>query len=356
MSLEVSVKKKFKGFSLDVSFYNEGHCLGILGASGCGKSMTLRCIAGIEKPDEGRILLNGNVLFDSNLKINLKPQVRKVGYLFQNYALFPTMTVSENIGVGIQLPQEEKSANINEYLERFQLTGMENKYPAELSGGQQQRVALARILAYRPDMIMLDEPFSALDSFLRDSLQRELQDMLKDYKGDVIIVSHSRDEIYKFCDKLVVMDSGKQLLTGDTKAIFVNPRVMEAARLTGCKNISPIKKLGDYELVALDWDVRLRTAIPIGPQIRYVGIRAHNILPSIIPDNENTIPVICTGLSELPFEYEYLLKNKWNEKGKELWWKVNKGQVNKGQGNTLHTTESTPDYVTLPKEALMLLE
>jgi molybdate transport system ATP-binding protein len=350
MSLEVNIKKKFKGFSLDVSFYHEGRCMGILGASGSGKSMTLKCIAGIEKPDEGKIVLDDKVLFDSSLKINQKPQQRKIGYLFQNYALFPNMTVNDNIGVSLRLSQEAKRVCIQEFLERFQLKGLGNRYPSELSGGQQQRVALARILAYYPDMILLDEPFSALDSSLRDSLQRELLNILEDYKGDVILVSHSRDEIYKFCDRLSIMTSGKQLQNGNTKDIFINPIHMEAARLTGCKNISPIKKIGDYELMALDWDIKLKTSVPIGNQIRYVGIRAHSIQPSLISEEENSMPIYCKGYTESIFENEYMLHNKLSAQKKELWWKVAK--QNKGSSAKDRTL---PDAITLPKEELMLL-
>lgn len=351
MPLEVKIQKRLKGFYLDVSFFHDGRCMGILGASGCGKSMTLKCIAGIDKPDEGRIILNDKVLYDSKAKVNLKPQVRKVGYLFQNYALFPNMTVTENIGVGLHTTKDEQSTIVKEYLERFHLEGLGKRYPSELSGGQQQRVALARILAYQPDMIMLDEPFSALDSFLKDSLQRELLDILKDYRGEVIIVSHSRDEIYKFCDKLTCMDAGKQILSGNTKEIFVNPQLMEAARLTGCKNISPIKKLNNYELIALDWDVKLQTATPINDEIRFVGIRAHSLQLSSTANAEtiNSMSIECVGNSESPFEYEYVIKNRFNSKSKELLWKVSKksGSIDFG-------IES--NCITLPKEDLMLLK
>src|SRR5665647_158256 len=144
MSLLVNIKKKFKGFTLDVHFETGEGYLGILGASGSGKSMTLKCIAGIETPDEGRIILNGRVLYDSENKINLKPQSRNIGYLFQNYALFPNMTVEDNIGAGIKLPRNEKKQKINELIKTIHLQGLEHKYPSMLSGGQQQRVALAR--------------------------------------------------------------------------------------------------------------------------------------------------------------------------------------------------------------------
>ena len=168
MSLKVHIHSKLKGFELKVDFETNGKPMGILGASGCGKSMTLKCIAGIMTPDEGYIELRGKVLFDSKNKINLKPQDRKVGYLFQNYALFPNMTVAQNIAVGIRGSKSEKTEVVTKMLHNFHLQGLEKRYPSQLSGGQQQRVALARILAYEPDALLLDEPFSALDAYLKE--------------------------------------------------------------------------------------------------------------------------------------------------------------------------------------------
>ena len=173
LQLGVEIKKKLKEFDLDISFSAGKGCLGILGPSGCGKSMTLKSIAGIVTPDSGRIALQyakgeaagGRVLYDSALKINEKPQMRRVGYLFQNYALFPNMSVEENIAVGLK-GMEKKKAKVGEMIERFRLTGLEKRYPGQLSGGQQQRVALARILAYEPEALLLDEPFSAMDTYL----------------------------------------------------------------------------------------------------------------------------------------------------------------------------------------------
>ncbi len=182
MSLEVRIRKKFKGFFLDVDFVQEGGCMGILGASGCGKSMTLKCIAGIETPDEGRICLDGEILFDSKKKINKRPQDRNVGFLFQNYALFPTMTVEENIACGIRERKKRKEI-VREQIGRFRLEGLEDHRPAQLSGGQQQRVALARMLAGSPRLILLDEPFSALDTFLRDQMHQEMKKIIRDFPG-----------------------------------------------------------------------------------------------------------------------------------------------------------------------------
>ena len=208
MGIAVDIRKKLGDFNLDIRFSSDAKRIGILGPSGCGKSMTLKCIAGIEQPDEGSISIStlnedgssGRKLYDSDGRVNLKPQKRNVGYMFQNYALFPTMNVVQNIAAGLKISGEEKDARVKEMIERFHLQGLEKHLPGELSGGQQQRVALARIMAYKPDIIMLDEPFSALDQHLKERLQHEMIAMLEDYHGQVIMVSHSRDEIYRFSE------------------------------------------------------------------------------------------------------------------------------------------------------------
>lgn len=167
MKLDVQIKKILRDFVLNVEFSVRDEVFTLLGASGCGKSMTLKMIAGIETPDAGRIILNGRTLFDSAKKINLPPQARRVGYLFQNYALFPNMTVSENILFAAVGTRDEKILRLKENLTRFELDGLEKSYPHELSGGQAQRVAFARVLASHAEILLLDEPFSALDSHLK---------------------------------------------------------------------------------------------------------------------------------------------------------------------------------------------
>ncbi len=215
LQLGVEIKKKLKEFDLDISFSAGKGCLGILGPSGCGKSMTLKSIAGIVTPDSGRIALQyakgeaagGRVLYDSALKINEKPQMRRVGYLFQNYALFPNMSVEENIAAGLK-GMEKKKAKVGEMIERFRLTGLEKRYPGQLSGGQQQRVALARILAYEPEVLLLDEPFSAMDTYLREGLRLELSKVLADYDGVSVMVTHDRDEAFQLCKNIMLLDRG----------------------------------------------------------------------------------------------------------------------------------------------------
>ncbi|MGX8693196.1 MAG: sulfate/molybdate ABC transporter ATP-binding protein, partial [Clostridia bacterium] len=196
MSLHVDIRKRLGSFTLDVSFTAENGVTSLLGASGCGKSMTLKCIAGIEKPDEGRIELDGRVLFDSETGVNLPPQKRRVGYLFQNYALFPNMTVAQNIFCGLNREKDRalKERRLREMLRMMQLEGLEERKPAQLSGGQQQRVALARILVNDPQILLLDEPFSALDGHLRDSLKVEMRDLLERFGREVLMVTHDRNE------------------------------------------------------------------------------------------------------------------------------------------------------------------
>jgi molybdate transport system ATP-binding protein len=311
--------------------------------------MTLKCIAGIETPDEGHIAVNGRVLFDSSRKINLKPQERRVGYLFQNYALFPRMTVLDNITAALSLAKGEKLHQARPWLERFGLTGLESRYPRQLSGGQQQRVALARMLMLAPECILLDEPFSALDTHLREQMQVQLLDILEFHK-DIIMVTHSRDEAYRLCDGLLVMDQGRCLAQGPTKALFQDPVSVLVAQITGCKNISPLRRTGAQELYAQDWGLTLRTAVPIEDAVTHVGIRAHDFQPVWeAPQSEgyNLVRMAITRRTEEPFEEVLLFTNQdasGPEARGELWWKYSK-----------YLYRQIPPRLFIPPEALLLL-
>ena len=217
--LYADIHKRIEGFELDVLIESDAGRIGILGSSGSGKSMTLRSIAGIEDGVSGRIETDGRILLDSERKINLKPQQRRVGYMFQNYALFPTMSVLGNVTAGLKGSKEDNRARALEMLARFGMAEHAERLPGELSGGQQQRVALARIMVTEPDLILLDEPFSALDGHLRDRMQVEMMEMLEDYPGQVIMVSHSRDELYRFSEELFVLSEGRILRHGKTKDV-----------------------------------------------------------------------------------------------------------------------------------------
>ncbi|MDR3161238.1 MAG: ATP-binding cassette domain-containing protein [Spirochaetaceae bacterium] len=328
MSIRVSIRKRLsRTFTLETEFETgdeSGRCLGILGASGCGKSMTLKCIAGIESPDEGLISINGRVLFDSSRKINLKPQVRRVGYLFQNYALFPRMTVLENIIAGLPgaYSRAEKARKALAWISQFGLLGLEDRHPAMLSGGQQQRAALARMLIREPEAILLDEPFSALDTNLREQMQIQMLEFLEN-RRDVILVTHSRDEVFKLCGELLTMDAGRVLKKGATRELFRNPGLVSVARLTGCKNISPIKRTGREEIFALHWGLSLRTALPVGDAVTHVGIRAHDFAPAGA-ETRNRLTIAPIRRSEEPFEEVVLFTNaaaRNAEERHEIWWK-----------------------------------
>lgn len=207
--LEVNIYKKLTEFDLDVSFQNDDICLGLMGASGSGKSMTLKCIAGIETPDRGRIVVNGHVLFDSEKKINVPIQKRNVGYMFQSYALFPNMNVYENIACGLKARKDKDvEEKVLKVMEQFHITELSSRYPKQLSGGQRQRVALARLMVYEPNVFLLDEPFSALDDDLKEELLRELKKQLQISKP-VIFVSHNKEEVRYLCDLKYKMRQGK---------------------------------------------------------------------------------------------------------------------------------------------------
>ena len=301
--LKVAIQKKLGGFDLNVSFELENGVLGLLGASGCGKSMTLRCIAGIDRPDHGIIELDGETLFDARRRIDVPPQRRRVGYLFQHYALFPNMTVEGNIAAGIPAPKAQRARLVAEKIAAFRLQGLERLRPPQLSGGQQQRVALARLLASQPRLLLLDEPFSALDSHLKWKLEQEMMDVLAAFPGAALMVSHNRDEIYRLCDQVAIYAHGKLDALGPMQAIFDRPGTYNSALLTGCKNVSRVQPTGEYEVLALDWGVALRTAEPVPKGLTHVGIRAHciDILPQSTTGQPNAFPAdVCREVAS-PF-------------------------------------------------------
>lgn len=311
MGLYVKIKKDFGSFLLDTEFEADAEVLGILGESGCGKSITLRCIAGVMTPDEGRIELDGTVFFDSEKKINLKPQERHVGLLFQNYALFPNMNVVQNLRAGLRgqrLKKEEQQKRITEMMEKFCLQGLERHKPSQLSGGQQQRVALARILLTRPRLLMLDEPFAALDEFLRWKLELELEDILKEFHGTTLFVSHNRDEIYRICDRVCVMGRGLSSEPVPIKELFTAPVSREAAYLSGCKNFSDAAVEEKGEVMALDWGIILKCDTSGKEDASSVGVRSHFIHPVLPQEKHSFINVfLCRVQRVIEDVFSYIL-------------------------------------------------
>ena len=349
MAITVDIEKNFKGFHLKTAFSSSTSATGILGASGSGKSMTLRCIAGIEKPDRGKIVINGRTVFDSAQKINLKPQERRIGYLFQNYALFPTMSVRENIGCGYRGEKAEKEKRIEDFIERYHLEGLENRLPSQLSGGQQQRVALARMMIGDPEAILLDEPFSALDGYLKDVLQKDMKEFLNQYQGDMLMVTHSRDEAFRFCNELMLLQEGRTLTFGNTRQLFEQPRLVEAARLTGCKNSSRIKKLGDYQVFVVYWGVTLRTSHKVEDGMTHIAIRGHWMQPAQ-EAKENCVVFEAAEYVETTFEHQYLVKSPNMSEDSVLWWMRPKHDFQE------KPIDDLPQYLYLPPQHLMLLK
>lgn len=345
MALTVKIKKHYDKFDLAVDFSIDKGILGVLGASGCGKSLTLKCIAGIETPDEGKIILNNRTLFDSEKGINLSPQERNVGYLFQNYALFPHMNVIENIAVGIK--QDDKKSIIDKYLHIFHLENLKKSYPKNLSGGQQQRVALARIFASEPEILMLDEPFSALDDFLKWQVELELIKILNLYNKNVLFVSHNRDEVYRFCNDIVVLSQGKSVSFGTKHSLFAQPSCLEASKLSGCKNHSLIEKISKDMVKALAWNIELEVKGDI-EKANYIGIRAHDIKLLEKQEGINTDRFKIEALVENIFSIVIMLRKDEAKEtirleiSKEYWCQ------NRKIGDYI--------WVQLPKDKLFLLK
>jgi molybdate transport system permease protein len=306
MSLEVAIEKQVSQFRLAAKFTAVGTPLGLLGPSGSGKSMTLRAIAGLETPDRGRIVLHGRVLFDSEQHINVPVRERRIGFLFQNYALFPHLTVAENVAFGLhRLPESERARGVARQLAAAHLKDLANRYPASLSGGEQQRVALARALAVEPEALLLDEPFSALDTHLRGALERQLRETLETYQGATLFVSHNLEEAYRVCGELIVLERGSVAARGPKEEVFRRPPTLEVARLTGCKNDSRARRLADGLIEALDWGCTLQVAQTLARPPQHVAIRAHHIrvhAPGAAPEAcENIFACWLAALTETPF-------------------------------------------------------
>ena len=344
MALSVDIEKTLGDFHLRVKFEAENRVLALLGASGCGKSMTLKCIAGIERPDRGVITLDGTTLFDSGRGVNLPPQRRRVGYLFQQYALFPNMTVEQNIAVGVRDRRRAREETA-EAIAAMRLEGLERKRPHQLSGGQQQRAALARILVNRPEVLLLDEPFSALDSHLRFQLEQELRGAIRRFGKTVLLVSHNRDEVFRLSDEVAIMHDGRIETTGEKKAVFANPRTRNGAILTGCKNVSPIQATGERRARAVDWGVEL--ALPASADgVQYVGIRMHDVRLADAQGEPNAFLCRVEETIENPFSCTVLLRPEGA--ASPIGWELDKERWRQIRAERLR--------VCLPPESMLLLK
>lgn len=319
MQLRVKITKKLKDFTLKQELEIDRETLGVLGASGAGKSMTLKCIAGLVTPDEGTIVLNGKTLFDSQQGINVPIQQRRVGLLFQNYALFPNLTVKDNIAFGLRrLPKKEREKRVEEIMARLGIGELAHSYPHQISGGEQQRTALARTLVTEPDCLLLDEPFSALDNHIRQRLEEELAATLRQFPGPVVFVTHNLRECYRVSDRIMIIHQGRMVAYGSRDAVFNHPPTVEGARLTGCKNISRAKPIAARRVAALDWglEVEVRPAGDgAGGAYGHIGIREHHLRLVDDPHLPNTFPCWVERVMETPFNVSLFLRFK--ERGAE---------------------------------------
>jgi molybdate transport system permease protein len=307
--LEIHVEKALENFTLQVDLCTGTGAAGLLGASGSGKSMTLRMIAGVIAPDSGRIALNGRVLYDSATRLNVPPAKRKIGVVFQDYALFPHMTVAENVGFGLgALPGRERHARVSRQLDLMRIAELAGLYPREISGGQRQRVAIARCMAIEPDALLLDEPFAALDPYLRRQMEEQLRETLSAYNGTVIFVTHDMEEAFRFCGDLLVLDNGRVIARGPKHELFERPRTVVSARLTGCKNIVPARRAADDRIDVDAWNCQLKAAVPISSNLTHVGLRSHQISFQQTGEIENTFPCWLVSSSEAPHEMTLYLR------------------------------------------------
>jgi len=308
-ALEMSAEKQLENFGLKVEFLADKGTVGLLGASGAGKSMTLRMIAGIVTPDGGRIVLNGRVLFDRTTGENVPAAQRKVGVVFQDYALFPHLTVAENVGFGLsRLARAERVMRVQSQLQRMQIAELADRYPSEISGGQRQRTAIARCLAIEPDALLFDEPFAALDPHLRRQMEEQLRETLAEYGGAVVFVTHDMEEAFRFCTDLLVLDGGRVIARGPKHQLFERPQTVVAARLTGCKNIVPARWIAADRIAVDGWECELQTALPVPEGLTHLGMRSHQVRFGPEARGENVFPCWLVSSSEAPHEMTLYLR------------------------------------------------
>ncbi len=318
MSLSIDIRKQFPSFELEVAFQAEDEVFGLLGASGCGKSLTMRCIAGIETPDEGRIVVNDQVFFDSAAKINLKPQQRKTALLFQNYMLFPNLTVEQNVGAGIPLdtPKDERRRIVDAELRRFDVDAFAKRYPAHLSCVQQQRVALSRMLAAKPCIMMLDEPFSALDAHLKGVLEQNLSSLFDHFDGTILYVSHDIDEAVRFCDRIAVVERGYIMEVDTSRELVDDPKSVAGLKLSGVKNVADVQRVDGTHVFCPQWGITLELPQGVPEDVRAVGLRAFNVRRADGP-GANVFRVRVDRTSDSRFDRMCLLEFLDREPGAE---------------------------------------
>jgi molybdate ABC transporter permease protein len=309
VTLDVDLERRLENFTLRIALGARNGAVGLLGPSGSGKSMTLRMIAGLSMPDRGRIVLNGRVLFDSAAGRNVPAASRRIGVVFQDYALFPHLTVAENVGFSLaHMRKDERRARIWNQLESMGIAELADRYPRQISGGQRQRVAIARCMAMEPDALLLDEPFAALDPHLRRRTEEQLRATLAGFSGPVVFVTHDMEEAFRFCSELQVLDSGRVIASGPKHKLFERPRTVATAQLTGCKNIVRARRAGKDCVEVEAWQCRLRSAAEVPETLTHVGFRSHQLVFQEPVGTENTFLCWLVTTSEAPHEMTLYLR------------------------------------------------
>jgi sulfate transport system ATP-binding protein len=273
--LEVAIRKHLDGFTLDVEWSAGDGVAALFGPSGAGKTLTLQCLAGLVRPDSGRIVMGGEVLFDSAAGVDVPPQRRRLGYVFQGYALFPHLTVRSNVGFGLRgRDRAGRRRREDEVLARLGLEALAERYPRELSGGQRQRVALARALAASPRILLLDEPFGALDARVRQELRRWLRRLHDELHVTSVFVTHDQEEAFEVSDRVVLMNAGRIEQAGTPAQVFEEPASPFVMRFLGAVNVFQGRLDGERAWLH---DVELAAPNRSGRGGAHVFVRPHEI-------------------------------------------------------------------------------
>ena len=278
--LDLRLQRSFGRFVLDVEVRSDARRLVLFGPSGSGKSLTLQCLAGLLRPDTGRVWLDERCLFDSGKSVHVPPERRHLGYVPQHSGLFPHLSVAGNVAYGLQrLPRGEREERVTRLLALVHLAGFERRSPGELSGGEQQRVALARALAVEPELLLLDEPFSALDAPVRAELRQQLLELQERLGFGWVFVTHDPEEAYMLAEEIAVYRSGHILQHGPRDEVFYRPGTVEVAELMGVKNILAAEAVEPGLLRLLPSGVELAALMPEGPANEpcWAVIRAEDI-------------------------------------------------------------------------------
>jgi molybdate transport system ATP-binding protein len=342
--LSIDLEIKFHEITLCPAFGAGAELIVIFGPSGAGKSVTLRALAGLVAPIKGQIRLGNRDLFNAAKGINLPPQKRNVGYVPQNYALFPHRTIAENIGFGLHnLPRKERDKRVQEFLGTMHLQNEGDRKPSEVSGGQQQRVALARALATRPSLLLLDEPFGALDEPIREHLRHEIRNLQKRYEIPIILVTHNLEEAYTLADKLIVIESGEVAQAGPRDDVFRHPATPSVAKLMGMVNILEGKLTAEIDgksmvtwagtPLKLDQEVKMDTGKGL-----FFGIRPEDIdlipFPSglEIPAGDNQVRCVLINDQARGSDHTLICRSETQEgTGQDLYLRITHARLAKLQ-------------------------